>query len=1608
MTGRYVSKCHEESMNENACVGVGRVFCFPRWTLANARNRVAGRALIVVASGMFALSCADDSIEAPPAETGATDVGFSDVDAGAIDASQADAPARAWDAATSEDVTWSISTPRYVDLVHFEGGYDPGTGEFYVSSIAAAASEGSSYRTVSQALWCPIATGGVEPVRLYSTEDPQAMMPGDAVHSACQGDGVNDAPFGVFGALCGTVRLESLMPDETLYNVHAEINEFTGSDQQIGYRYPLGSGAPIPHDDYPLSQQYGLWSYGDAHPSDTLDIMWTFRNADLSGAPFRFSGRVVSAVQECTAERGPNGIDDDCDGIIDNGCGIFTGDEACVVDEDCESGSCIEGPDGRVCTYHCPSGVFGVTCGNECPGGAANPCSGQGVCDDGADGTGICVCEPGYAEDDCAVTCPGGPTCSGGGVCDTSGAAPTCYCDPLMGTHGEACAYTCDDGVANGDETDADCGGAHCEPCDDEQGCATSADCASGVCTAGTCQIPTCSDGVRNGNETDTDCGGPDCPGCGTHGTCSLASDCASGVCVDGSCLAPTCSDGVLNGDETGVDCGGPFCDPCGQGVGCSLPSDCESVSCVDGSCAAPTCTDNVSNGNETGIDCGGPDCPPCGEGEGCTGAGDCISGVCTDGSCQAPSCSDAVLNGDETDVDCGGPDCPACAVGGICSADSDCTSGVCSGGTCQAPSCSDLVLNGDETDVDCGGPSCPSCPIGGACLVAGDCGEVVTTAWDACGGYATTCSNEGTQSRTVTTPVCTQDGCDLVTTTETQTCSRDTSGTACDEIVYGPWGACGGYVGTCGNAGTRSRSVTTFTCGAGTCQSSTTTETEPCTRDTTGTTCGDVEYGAWSACASVGGDCDTTGTRSRTVTTFACGAGSCQPTTTTETEACLVDADGGSCGDVEYGAWGACGSFSGTCGNSGTRSRTVTTYTCAGGSCVPSVSNEVGACTRDTSGASCGDVVYGAWSACGGFSGTCGNNGTRSRSVTTFTCGAGTCQSSTTTETEACTRNTNGTSCDVTQYGTWSACGGFSGTCGNNGTRSRSVTTYACNGGSCQSSTSTESESCSRDTTGTTCASTQTGTFSPCGGYDGTCGNVGTQSRTVTTYTCEFGSCQPNPTTQTQSCSRDTTGMPCAVTQYGAWSACGGFSGTCGNNGTRSRSVTTFTCGAGTCQSSTTTETEACTRNTNGTTCDVTQTGSWGACGGFSGTCGNTGTRSRTVTTYTCNGGSCQSSTSTQTEACNRNTNGTSCGTTQTSSWSACGGFSGTCGNSGTRSRTVTTYTCGSGSCQTSTTTQSEACTRNTNGTTCDVTQTGSWGACGGFSGTCGNSGTRSRTVTTYTCSGGSCQASTSSQSEACTRNTNGTSCDVTQTGSWSACSYASTCATSGTRTRSVTTYTCSGGSCQGSTTTEAGSCSRSTNGTSCGVTQTGSWSACGGFANACSTSGTQTRSVTTYTCSGGGCAASTTTQSQSCTRSTNGTSCGTTQAGSWSACSYSSTCATTGTRTRTVTNYTCSGGSCQTSTSTETGSCSRSTQGSTCGTTTTSYGQCHAFPECSTTGSQTITTTTHTCNNGSCQGNTSTTSQSCTPFTECAPCWTGGAGICWGGSCRQGYLCP
>ncbi|MCC6521753.1 MAG: SUMF1/EgtB/PvdO family nonheme iron enzyme [Polyangiaceae bacterium] len=194
------------------------------------------------------------------------------------------------------------------------------------------------------------------------------------------------------------------------------------------------------------------------------------------------------------------------------------------------------------------------------------------------------------------VDCGGGDcaACADGKVCVGNADCVSQRCDA-----GTCAVATCSNGVKDGDETDVDCGGGDapsgnnpaCLPCPDLDACLDGVDCQSQSCVNDVCLPPTCLDGVANGDETDLDCGGPLCVACTPGMTCAVPADCDSGVCLATICLPPACNDGLKNGLETDIDCGGSCSGKCPAGQKCAANADCATGICNSQTklCACPT-----------------------------------------------------------------------------------------------------------------------------------------------------------------------------------------------------------------------------------------------------------------------------------------------------------------------------------------------------------------------------------------------------------------------------------------------------------------------------------------------------------------------------------------------------------------------------------------------------------------------------------------------------------------------------------------------------------------------------------------------------------------------------------------------------------------------------------------------------------------------------------------------------------------------------------------------------------------------------------------------------------------------------------------------------------
>jgi choice-of-anchor A domain-containing protein len=356
---------------------------------------------------------------------------------------------------------------------------------------------------------------------------------------------------------------------------------------------------------------------------------------------------------------------------------------------------------------------------------------------------------------------------------------------------------------------------------------------------------------------------------------------------------------------------------------------------------------------------------------EECTSASCCRADAdCADGSyCEGSRCTPQLGNGDSCtrSSQCATGQC----VDGVCcntACDGECDACNLTGqlGTCSpAPSTVECRGAGGECDAAefCTGSSA-ACPADAKKPATTECrgSAGVCDVAERCTGSSNDCPADGYASDTT---LCRDLGgeCDVV-----ERCTGSSS--ACPADAYVPTGTqCRDSAGECDVA--EACTGTGASCPADGFQragTECTSDSNVCTQDVcngTGscghspvpaeTSCG-TSHGTWGSCGGFSDFCDTTGTQSRTVTASTCGAGTCSPSSSsTERQECTREAPDTTCAQPIYGEWSACGN-SNTCAQTGTKSRTVTSsvYSCATGQCVESTSTETQNCTRNTDGVLC------------------------------------------------------------------------------------------------------------------------------------------------------------------------------------------------------------------------------------------------------------------------------------------------------------------------------------------------------------------------------------------------------------------------------------------------------------------------------------------------------------------------------------------------------------------------------------------------------------------------------------------------------------------------------
>ncbi len=616
---------------------------------------------------------------------------------------------------------------------------------------------------------------------------------------------------------------------------------------------------------------------------------------------------------------------------------------------------------------------------------------------------------------------------------------------------------------------------------------------------------------------------------CNTYGTQSCSSSCAWENCSCGS--APVCAPGSTRNVGCG-NCGTAIetCDACGQwgsagactSQGVCSPGATKSEACGNCGSETDTCSSSCqwSNGS-------------------CAG-----QGVCTPTATKSESCGNC---GSETDT---------CSSSCQWSSGSCNGQGVCSPGATRSEGCGNCGSQTDTCSASCQWSN-GSCSGQGVCTPSttksescGNCGSETDTCSASCQWSSGSCNGQG---------VCFPGSTESCNKYGSQTCTNSCTWGGCScgggsVCIPGSrrnvgCGNCGTAIETCdacGQWGSAGACTSQGVCSPGATRSCNTYGTETCSGS-----CG------WESCSCPNSPVCTPGT---VIYPTPCGTGGCGVVKVT----CNSCGQWGSGVCVAANSGGLCYSKAGPCGEN--EYCNGSSIYCPAPAYLPS-------------GTSCGSTQYGSWSSCGGFNGTCGESGTQSRSVTTYACSGGSsCNASTGYQSQSCSRNTNGTSCGSSQTIFCNSCGGFSGTCGESGTQSCLVVNYSCSGGSCSGSTSWQTQSCSRNTNGTTCASTQNLYCYGCGGFSGTCGETGTQTCYAETHTCSGGTCGTSYGYPTESCSRNTNGWSCGSTQYGRWTGvCPTHSDDCTCAWPQTRSVTSYSCSGGGCQASVQTQSQSC-----------------------------------------------------------------------------------------------------------------------------------------------------------------------------------------------------------------------------------------------------------------------------------------------------------------------------------------------------------------------------------------------------------------------------------------------
>ena len=998
-----------------------------------------------------------------------------------------------------------------------------------------------------------------------------------------------------------------------------------------------------------------------------------------------------------------NGVDDNCDGTVDNGalpgvndvCTVAGKLGVCSVSgEICQAGVlvCLQSvfPSVEVCNSlddNCDGsvdeGLLNTVpncggCGMACsPSNLTAHCSAPGNCD-GACNAGFLDCDIDKRTNGCEINGQTDPVNCGScaGACSTNNISRACTVGNCTG----ACNANWDDCNANKrtDGCEKQITGVGATDVSNCGACARvcSANHVAQLCTSGICNGACATNfGDCNSNKQADGCevqitgvGAVDVSNCGACGTVCSTNH-VTAACAAGSCSAGTCAAGYddCNANKQTDGCEiqviGTNANNCGACGNVCSSNHVTSTACAVGVCTSPCAADFADcNANKLTDGCekqitgsGATDVLNCG---GCATvcSTNNITRACANGSCSAGTCAanfgdcnsnkqtdGCEVNLTNTTANCGtcGTDCSG--LPHVVAASATCSASTCSF-TCAAGfgDCDGNKLNGCETNLNTDAANCGSC--GGGC------------------------------SNNHATPSCNAGSCNSACVANYGDCNGNLRTDGCEVQISGTGASSVANCGGCGLA-CSSTHITSPVCGNGLC-------TKAC--DSGYTDCNALDVGK---IGRVGGDgCEVaTGTDANNcggcgtacslnnMSTRTCSGGVCNGNCTggyadcdgnKQTNGCEVDLNN------NVSNCSACGSACSTnnmspaaCGSGSCESGTCTTgyFNCNAGT-YPTTSKRVDGCEVNgiTDSSNCGGCGLG----CSTQHVTTTAPG--SDSVVHGVCSGSTCSSACAAGWGNCANGMQADGCETDLSTTTANCG----SCGNNcGTSLQHTAGNSCSGGACvigscagswQNCNSLIPDGCEIDT------ATNGSNCSGCGRVCSTVNMTGGGS-------CAASACSGSCNLGFADCNSDKAqggGNGCEST-LSTVATCGTCAGVC-SSGTAHATVTgcnyqaatpatsncTFSCSAGYLDCNPTT---AANNNIDG--CEVNKLADPNNCNGCGVVCSAANMATRTCGDVASNGvGVCNGTCSAGFLDCDANKQTTGCETNSTNDSAQCGACNTAC----------------------------------------------------------------------------------------------------------------------------------------------------------------------------------------------------------------------------------------------------------------------------------------------------------------------------------------------------------